>query len=98
MSARGVGRGDDLDVEAVEQCARTELRVGDTGGDLVIYGVGSLGARNQVDPEHLDELVFQPVSRGRAAEKPPVLTEGAPDPPRIGLDRTSMEPRHPQPS
>jgi hypothetical protein len=41
-----VCRGDDLDLEAVEQCAGTELRVGHARCDLVIDGVGCLGARD----------------------------------------------------
>jgi hypothetical protein len=74
-----IRRGDDLDIEAVEQRPWTELRVGHTISDLVIDRVGSLGARDQIDTEDLDELVLQPVARGRAAEELPVFAERTPD-------------------
>ena len=64
------------------------------GGDLVIDGVGRLGARHQIDPEDLDELVLQPVTRGGAAEELPVLAERTPDLPGVGLDRAAVDPRH----
>jgi hypothetical protein len=91
----GVRSGDDFDVEAVEQCARTERGIGHASGDPVIDGVGRLGARDQIDPEYLDELVFQPVARRRTAEEFPVLAEPAPDLSRVCLNWTPIEPRHP---
>jgi hypothetical protein len=50
--------GDDLDVEAIEQCAWTETRVGYACGDLIIDGVGRLGTWSMINPEDLDELMF----------------------------------------
>ena len=79
----GVGGGDDLDVEPVQQGARTELGLGHPGGDLVVDGIGRLGARHQVDPEDLDELVLQPVARRGAAVELPVLAERPPDLARV---------------
>jgi hypothetical protein len=55
-------------------------------------------ARDKINTEHFDELVFQPVARGRAAEELPVLAKRTPDVPRVGLDRASIEPRHPKAS
>ena len=96
IRGRGVGGGDDLDVEPVEQCARAELSVGDALGDPVIDRVSRFGAGDQFDPEHLDQLVFQPVAGRRAAEELPVLAEGTPDLARVGLDRAAVEPRYAQ--
>jgi hypothetical protein len=89
-----IRRGNDLDVEAIEQCAGPEPSVGHACGDLVIDRVSRLGAWDLVDPEYLDELVFQPIARGCAPEKLPVLAECAPDRPRIRLDWTVIQPRH----
>ena len=96
IRGRGVGGGDDLDVEPVEQGARAELGVGDALGDPVIDRVGRFGAGDQFDPEHLDQLVLQPVAGRRAAEELPVLAEGTPDLARVGLDRPAVEPRYAQ--
>jgi hypothetical protein len=65
---------------------------------LVIDRVSRLGAWDLVDPEYFDELVFQPIARGCAPEKLPVLAECAPDRPRIGLNWTVVEPRDPKAS
>ena len=91
-----VGRGDDLDVETVEQGAWAELRIGHTSSDLVVDGIGRLGAWDQIDPEYLNELMFQPVARRRAPKEFPVLAERMPDLPRVGLGRTPIGPRHPE--
>ena len=87
---------DDLDVEAVQQRPLTELRVRHASGDLVMNGVSRLGARDKIKPENFDELVFQPVARGRATEELPVLAERTPNLPRVRLDRAPIEPRHPE--
>ena len=60
---RGLGGGDDLDVEAVEQRARAEFGAGQAVGDVVVIPVGGISgqagalrlgiarALSEVDPE-----------------------------------------------
>gem|GEM_PF-6743295 len=89
-----VCRRDDLDIEAIKQFSRAESRVGNAIGDLVIDGIRGFGTRNLINAEDLDELVLQPIARRRTAEELPILAEGVPDLPRVGLDRATIEPRH----
>jgi hypothetical protein len=90
--------GDDLDVEAIEQCAWTKLRVCYASGDLVVNGIGRLRTWNLINPEDLDELMFQPVAGGRATEELPVLTKRTPDLSGVGFNRSAIESRHSKPS
>ena len=78
--ARVVGRGDELDVEAVHQSARPELGRRDRGGDRVVDLVGGLRRRAHPDAEDVVQLGLHPELHGGAAVQVPV---GAEDPPRV---------------
>ena len=79
---RVVGRGEDLDAEAVHERPRAELRRGEPRGDLVVDRVGGLGARPLGDAEDVGEHAVHPEPARRAPEGRPVLAEQAPGPPR----------------
>jgi len=79
-----VGGGDQLDVEPIQQRSRPEAGLRDPRHDLVVQLVGGLRGRVHRQPEHLRELVLQPVAARRAEEEVPVGAELAPDLPRLG--------------
>jgi hypothetical protein len=84
--AGGVGGGEHLDVEALEQRARTELGADEPLGDLVVHAVG--GGRRELHPhaEQLVQLVVEPHARRGAAEQVVVLGEAPPDHARVALE------------
>ena len=79
--------------EPVEQRARTERRLRELVGDPVVELVGGLGARPQVQAEHVDQRGLQPVLDGGPAVHGPVLAQQAPGlASRVGRQRTLPDP------
>ena len=91
---RALGRGDDLDVEPLEQRARPELGPRQAVGDVVVVGVGGLGRQAVVEAEDRLEGMVEPEPRRRAAQQVVVLGEAAPDRAAVGLGRAAVGARH----
>ncbi|MNX42751.1 hypothetical protein D3C86_731760 [compost metagenome] len=93
---RALGRGQDLDVVAVEQGPRLEGLGLQRGVDDVIVVVRRLGRQADVDAEGLGIDPVVPHARRRAPEQMIVLGEAPPDLAWVRLDRAAVGPRHPQ--
>src|SRR5580698_6422517 len=82
---RCVGGSEHLDVEALKESARTELRRAKLLVDRVVVLVGVVGAQAVLETKLLLESVVDPETRGCSAKQVVVLREDAPDLTRIGL-------------
>ncbi len=87
---RALGRGDHLDLEALEQGARPEIRPGEAFADAVEIVVGGLRREPHRHAEQLGEGLVEPQPRRRAAKQVIVLGELAPDLACVGLDRSAV--------
>ena len=88
VSSGAFGGREHLDVEALEQRARPELRRSPAHRRCGrSRGRRSSASSAHVDPEHLGEDVVEPEPRRRAAEQVVVLGEQPPDLARIGARR-----------
>ena len=76
---RRFGRRDDFDVEALEQRARSELRLRETFVDAVEIAVGGFRSQPLADAEHCIERVVEPDSRGCSPEQVVMRGECLPD-------------------
>ena len=94
---RGVGGAEHLDVEALEERARSKRGRPELRFDAVVDRRGVGRGQALVDAEHVRELVLQPAAARRAAKQVEVIGEELPDRPRIGFDRCAIERGHPQP-
>jgi len=95
-SRGGVRRSEHLDVEAVEQRARQELRGGQALGDLIVDVHGRVAVQPVPNAEDVVELVVEPGARGGAGKKVEVIREALPDGTRVGFHRAAVEPRDAQ--
>ncbi|MNN20270.1 hypothetical protein D3C81_1335420 [compost metagenome] len=93
---RRLGRGQDLDVVAIEQGARLEGVGLQRGVDDVVVVVRRLGRQAHIDAEGLGIDPVVPHARRRAPEQMIVLGEAPPDLAWVRLDRAAVGPRHPQ--
>ena len=74
-----LGGGQDLDIEALEQSARTEFRLGQRLADGVVIEIGRGCLQPHLQPEDRREDMIEPGARGRPAEKIVILGEQFPD-------------------
>jgi len=81
---RVLGRGEELDVEPLEQRTRAELLPLELCGDRVETEIGGFAVKPHVQPEHLGEHPVEPDSRRRSPKQVVPLGEDAPRFPRIG--------------
>jgi hypothetical protein len=84
--AGGVGGGEHLEAEALEQGAGAEVGAGEPLGDLVVHALGGGGGELHAHAEQLVQHVVQPGARGRAAEEVVVGGEPPPRRARVALD------------
>ena len=91
---RAFRRGDDFDVELLEQRARPEFGPPQRVRDDVIMPIGVVGRQPLAETEQRLERMIQPEARRRARKQPEMLGEAAPNLSRIGLDGTAVDARH----
>src|ERR1700693_3282926 len=80
---RRLGGRNHLDVEALEQRARTKRWKSKTFVDVIEQAIGGFGRQTLLNAEDLVERVIEPEARGRASEQVIVGREGSPDLARI---------------
>ena len=93
---RGFRRGQRLDVETFEQCARPECGLLQLAGDQVVEAIGIARIQPLLDAEQRRKAVLHPQPGRRAAEQVPVARQQAPDRARIALGRAAVGTRHAQ--
>src|SRR3954464_3791339 len=84
---RRIRRREHLDVEALQQCPRSELDGRQSLGDVVIRFLCRLGIQRVLDPEHFAQLVLYPGSCRCRPEESPVIGKCLPDLSRIRFGR-----------
>src|SRR6202022_3963403 len=76
---RRLRRRNDLDVKALEQCARTEFGLGEAIVDPIEDAVRGLGRQALAHAEYLMKRVIDPDACRRSAKQSVVGSERAPD-------------------
>ncbi len=84
---RRVGRGEDFDVEALEQRARPELRRLQPLTDGIVHAGGRVGAQALAHSEDFMQLVIEPRTGRRAAKQVIVLGEHLPHVARVAVQQ-----------
>jgi hypothetical protein len=90
----GVSGAEHLDVEALEEGARSKLGARELLCEMVIDPLRALAGQLLVNPEDVDELVLEPEAGRSAAEKVEVFSEALPDSAVICLDRRPVTSWH----
>ena len=94
--ARGVGRAEHLDVEALVQRAGEELRRRQARFQAIVDGHRGSAVQRLGDAEDPFELVLQPTTRGCSAIQVEMIGEQLPDLAWVGLDRCTVARRDAQ--
>src|SRR5580700_6289320 len=84
-------RGENFDVESLEERAGAKLRTRQTLRDVVVDSVGRLRRQALAYAEDALEGMGKPQPRRRTSEEVPVRRQDVPDLARVGLDRTAVE-------
>ena len=93
---RRFGGGERLDVEAIEQCARAELRLLQSLRNAIVGRIGILGGQRDRGIEDAGQHPVEPHARGCAVEKVVVLREQPPDLARVALRGAAVDPCDPE--
>ncbi len=94
--ARGIGRGEYFDVEALEQRPGPEFGGLEPFADRVVHAHRRIRAEPLAHAEHLVQLVVEPRAGRRAAEQVIALRKELPHPAGIGLHRRAVAAWHAQ--
>ena len=93
---RPVGGGDHLELEALEQRPRQEVRPREARRDAVIIFVGGKRRQRLGEPEQVRERRVEPQPRRRAAEQMVVFGKAPPDGAPIAFGQPAILARHAQ--